>query len=150
MVISLVSFGLFGPALSTTNINIVKWRYFVIFSPVFFLFLELGIFLFKFGKKHTFWHWEHDRISVVKTGKKNPGYKELQKHQTPHAFLRTSACVCRMSENCKSLVLRGECNIEIFLSPALQTVPAVQKIPHHTDVLINKKYIFVNSNTCTF
>ena len=36
MVISLVSFGLFGPALSTTNINIVKWRYFVIFSPVFF------------------------------------------------------------------------------------------------------------------
>ena len=36
MVISLASFGLFGPALSTTNINIVKWRYFVIFSPVFF------------------------------------------------------------------------------------------------------------------
>ena len=26
-------------------------------------------------------------------------------------FLRTSACVCRTSENCK-------CNIEIFLSPA--------------------------------
>ena len=32
-------------------------------------------------------------------------------------FLRTSACVCRTSENCKSLVLQGECNIEIFLSP---------------------------------
>ena len=72
LVISLVSFGLFGPALSTTNINIVKWRYFVIFSPVFFLFLELGIFLFKLGKKHTFWHWEQDRISVVKMGQKNP------------------------------------------------------------------------------
>ena len=33
-------------------------------------------------------------------------------------FLRTSACVCRTSENCKSLVLQGECHIEIFLSPA--------------------------------
>ena len=32
-------------------------------------------------------------------------------------FLRTSACVCRTSENCKSLVLQGECNIEIFLFP---------------------------------
>ena len=41
---------------------------------------------------------------------------------TPHFLyciqvLRTSACVCRTSENCKSLVLQGECNIEIFLSP---------------------------------
>ena len=35
-----------------------------------------------------------------------------------HTILRTSACVCRTSENCKSLVLQGECNIEIFLSPA--------------------------------
>ena len=26
-------------------------------------------------------------------------------------------CVCRMSENCKSLVLQDKCNIEIFLSP---------------------------------
>ena len=32
-------------------------------------------------------------------------------------FLRTSACVCRTSENCKSLVLQGKCKIEIFLSP---------------------------------
>ena len=29
-------------------------------------------------------------------------------------FKRTSACVCRMSENCKSLVLQDKCNIEIF------------------------------------
>ena len=36
-------------------------------------------------------------------------------------FLRTSACVCRMTENCKSLVLQGECNIEIFLSPGYVT-----------------------------
>ena len=36
-------------------------------------------------------------------------------------FLRMSACVCRTSENCKSLVLQGKCKIEIFLSPeALQ------------------------------
>ena len=34
-------------------------------------------------------------------------------------FYRTSACVCRMSENCKSLVLQDKCNIEIFLSPAV-------------------------------
>ena len=40
------------------------------------------------------------------------------KNINPHIqFLRTSACVCRTSENCKSLVPQGECNIEIFLSP---------------------------------
>ena len=32
-------------------------------------------------------------------------------------FLRTCACVCRTSENCKSLVLQDKCNIEIFPSP---------------------------------
>ena len=32
-------------------------------------------------------------------------------------LLRTSACVCKTSENCKSLVLQDKCNIEIFLSP---------------------------------
>ena len=37
-------------------------------------------------------------------------------------FLRTSACVCRTSENCKSLVLQGKCNIEIFLSPGRCTL----------------------------
>ena len=49
-----------------------KMAIFCYFFSRFFLFLELGIFLFKLGKKHTFWHWEHDRISVVKTGQKNP------------------------------------------------------------------------------
>ena len=49
-----------------------KMGIFCHFFSRFFLFLELGIFLFKLGKKHTFWHWEHDRISVVKTGQKNP------------------------------------------------------------------------------
>ena len=38
-------------------------------------------------------------------------------HPPPIQFLRTNACVCRTSENCKPLVLQGECNIEIFLSP---------------------------------
>ena len=47
-----------------------KMAIFCYFFLPFFLFLELGIFLFKLGKKHTFWHWEHDRISVVKTGQK--------------------------------------------------------------------------------
>ena len=32
-----------------------------------------------------------------------------------HMLSRTSACVCRMSENCKSLVLQDKCNIGIFL-----------------------------------
>ena len=32
-------------------------------------------------------------------------------------FYGTIACVCRTSENCKSLVLQDKCNIEIFLSP---------------------------------
>ena len=49
-----------------------KMAIFCFFFSRFFLFLELGIFLFKLGKKHTFWHWEHDRISVVKTGQKKP------------------------------------------------------------------------------
>ena len=46
------------------------------------------------------------------------------KNINPHMqFLRTSACVCRTSENCKSLVLQGECNIEIFLSPGRIYLP---------------------------
>ena len=49
-----------------------KMAIFCYFFSRFFLFLELGIFLFKLGKKHTFWHWEHDRISVVKMGQKKP------------------------------------------------------------------------------
>ena len=72
MVISLVSFGLLGPALSTTNINIVKWRYFVIFSPVFFLFLELGIFLFKLGKNILFGIGNTTEYRSSKRAKKNP------------------------------------------------------------------------------
>ena len=49
-----------------------KMATFCYFFSRFFLFLELGIFLFKLGKKHTFWHWEHDLISVVKTGQIKP------------------------------------------------------------------------------
>ena len=49
-----------------------KMVIFCYFFSRFFLFLELGIFLFKLGKKHTFWHWEHDRKLVVKTGQKKP------------------------------------------------------------------------------
>ena len=33
-------------------------------------------------------------------------------------FFIACACVCRMSENYKSLVQQDKCNIEIFLSPA--------------------------------
>ena len=51
-------------------------------------------------------------------------FKNIKLPPPPHflyciQFLRTSACVCRTSENCKSIVLQGKCNIEIFLSPAL-------------------------------
>ena len=34
-------------------------------------------------------------------------------------ILRTGACVCRTSKNCKSLFLQVKCNIEIFLSPEI-------------------------------
>ena len=42
-------------------------------------------------------------------------------HITPlcsllHILLKDGECVCRPSENCKSLVLQDKCNIEIFLS----------------------------------
>ena len=48
--------------------------------------------------------------------------KEVILHITPlcsllPTLLKTSARVCRMCENCKSLVLQDKCNIEIFLSP---------------------------------
>ena len=48
--------------------------------------------------------------------------EEVILHITPlcsllHILLKDSECVCRTSENCKSLVLQDKCNIEIFLSP---------------------------------
>ena len=51
-------------------------------------------------------------------------FEEITLHITPlcsllHILLKDGECVCRMSENCKSLVLQDKCNIEIFLSPAL-------------------------------
>ena len=33
----------------------------------------------------------------------------------------TSACICRASKDCKSLVLQDKCNIEMFLSPAMES-----------------------------
>ena len=36
-----------------------------------------------------------------------------------YAF-KGQVCVCRTSENCKSLVLQDKCNIEIFLSPDME------------------------------
>ena len=48
--------------------------------------------------------------------------EEVILHITPlcsllHILLMDGECVCRTSENCKSLVLQDKCNIEIFLSP---------------------------------
>ena len=48
--------------------------------------------------------------------------EEVILHITPlcsllHKLLKDGECVCRMSENCKSLILQDKCNIEIFLSP---------------------------------
>ena len=34
-----------------------------------------------------------------------------------HILLKDGECVCRTSENCKSLVLLDKCNIEIIKSP---------------------------------
>ena len=32
-------------------------------------------------------------------------------------IFKGQVCVCKASENCKSLILQDKCNIEIFLSP---------------------------------
>ena len=50
--------------------------------------------------------------------------EEVILHITPlcsllHILLKDGECVCRMSENCKSLILQDKCNIKIFLSPGL-------------------------------
>ena len=48
--------------------------------------------------------------------------KEVILHNSPlcsllHILIKDGECVCRTSENCKSLVLQDKCNIEIFVSP---------------------------------
>ena len=48
-------------------------------------------------------------------------------HITPscsllHILLKDGECVCRTSENCKSLVLQDKDNIEIFLSPDVDLI----------------------------
>ena len=57
-------------------------------------------------------------------------------HITPlcsllHILLKDGDCVCRTSENCKSLILQDKCSIEIFLSPA------------NKDVLASEYYTFI-------
>ena len=34
--------------------------------------LKLGVFLRKLGKKDTFWHWEYNRITAIKSAKNKP------------------------------------------------------------------------------
>ena len=48
--------------------------------------------------------------------------EEVILHITPlcsllHILLKYGECVCRRSEDCKSLILQDKCNIEIFFSP---------------------------------
>ena len=69
---SLVSYGLFGPALSTTNINIVKWRYFVIFSPVFFCSLNWEFSYSNWEKNILFGIGNTTEYGSSKRAKKNP------------------------------------------------------------------------------
>ena len=38
----------------------------------FFSDLKLGIFLQKLGKKDTFWHWEYNPITAIKSAKNKP------------------------------------------------------------------------------
>ena len=37
-------------------------------------------------------------------------------------FIAYTSCVCKTSENCKSVILQDKCNIEIFLSPASKSL----------------------------
>ena len=54
-------------------------------------------------------------------------FEELILHITPlcsllQTLLKDKCMLCRMSENCKSLVLQDKCNIEIFLSHVLHVL----------------------------
>ena len=119
---------------------------FCYFFSRFFLFLELGIFLFKLGKKHTFWHWEHDRISVVKTGQKNPakfthfyqldGYILHQVPENPYLGVTISEDLKWSSHTGLSFTLFWGRNLAPFPMPKsmfFSTVP--EKIPNLTKKL---------------
>ena len=78
-------------------------------------------------------------------------YKELQKHPFSllHTIFKDECMICRTSENCKSLVLQGECNIKIFLSPACDSLVVVvsHALPFYTNSLIKGSF-FANRHFC--
>ena len=95
MVISLVSFGLFGPALSTTNINIVKWRYFVIFSPVFICSLNWEFSYSNWEKNILFGIGNTTEYRSSKRAKKNPDCTNLSTVTLLLYCLKVfSRCIC--------------------------------------------------------
>ena len=70
--------------------------------------------------------------------------KEVILHITPlfsllHILLKDGECVCRTSENCKSLVLQDKYNIEIFCPPwagivcVNKIVPDQKLLEEHSD-----------------
>ena len=60
-----------------------------------------------------------------------------------HILLKDCECVCRTSENCKSLVLQVKCNIEIFLSPA-----AFKELTCHNRVRTYRLEKYLNIQDC--
>ena len=120
LVISLVSFGLFGPALSTTNINIVKWRYFVIFSPVFFCSLNW---------EFSYSNWEINILFGIgntteyrssKRAKKNP---VLYNHGSIYIYIYAYKCLCQCV---------GKYTTQMSTMFSLICLgPSFQKVTHH-------------------
>ena len=60
-------------------------------------------------------------------------------------------CVCRTSENCKSVVLQDKCNIEIFLSPDIVLASVIElfcgAFNSRFDNPLNSDYFFINIET---
>ena len=55
-----------------------KMAIFCYFFSRFFCSLNWEFSYSNWKKNILFWHWEHDRISVVKTGQKNPEFEQVR------------------------------------------------------------------------
>ena len=117
MVISLVSFGLFGPALSTTNINILKWRYFVIFSPVFFCSLNW---------EFSYSNWEKNILFGIGNTTKYRSSKRAKKTPAPTLSLKKNS---RKSTNKKNLALPQDIYITLIVCREKDNLSVVQIPP---------------------
>ena len=86
MAISLVSFGLFGPALSTTNINIVNGDILLFFLPFFFCSLNWEFSYSNWEKNILFGIGNTTEYRSSKRAKKNPDFLFLLRRKLQSVF----------------------------------------------------------------